>query len=476
MAISTDGEPRRPAEDTAAGARDQLEQKLLAYCRRQGLFKPGDRVIAACSGGADSMALLLFLLRWRKALQIEVLAAHVDHGIRGQAAHDDAAFVADFCQKNGVEFFLFDAVREGIAVPPVPGEDWARRLRYGWFDALAAREEARIATAHTLSDQAETLLFRLARGTGLHGMAGIPAVRGPYVRPLLCLTRAETEAYCAALGQSYVQDETNACDTYARNRIRHEAIPALRYANPAAEQSIGRFCAQMRELDEWFAKQAAILLRAAQEGDGYALDILREADGPVLKTALHSLVSAVRDAEEKYVNLLRFLVLRGEGALQLTDAVTYKAKDGRLFCVTAPGAMPPPAPPQPFAPGVYALPGGFTIEARLENYEEFLKYASFSKKDLTSRADYAKIQKNIVLRTRQPGDFFRPAGRSLSKTLKKLLNEDAVPPETRGSLPLLAQGSEVLWLWGYGFADGLAPDEHTRQVLVLTTTQASKES
>ena len=156
---------------------EQTEQKLLAFCRQRGLFKPGDRVIAACSGGADSMALLLFLLRCRRQLSIRVLAAHVDHGIRGEASRRDADFVREFCRRSGVELFVYDAVKEGVAIPEHPSEDWARRLRYAWFDRLAAREEAKIATAHTLSDQAETVLFRLARGTGLHGMTGIPARR-----------------------------------------------------------------------------------------------------------------------------------------------------------------------------------------------------------------------------------------------------------------------------------------------------------
>lgn len=444
---------------------ESTEQTLLSYCRQQGLFKSGDRVIAACSGGADSMALLLFLLRRRRDLAVEVLAAHVDHGIRGDASRRDAEFVQEFCRQNGVELFLYDAVREGVSIPEHPSEDWARRLRYGWFDELAAREEAVIATAHTLNDQAETLLFRLARGTGLHGMAGIPPRRGGYVRPCLCLTRAETEAYCHALGQSYVQDETNARDTYVRNRLRHQAIPALEYANPAAVRSIGRFCSQMRELDEWFSAEAAALLQAADTGHGYAIDTLRQADGPVLTTALHSLVSPVRDAEEKYVSLLRFLIIKGEGALQLTPEVTYKVKNGELFRLTPTGTLPPPAPPQPLTEGIFRLPGGYYLEFQLEKCEHFLKNETFFKKDLTSCADYAKIQKSAVLRTRQPGDYFRPQGRHVRKTLKKLYNELGIPAEHRPLLPLVAEGSEVLWLWESGFAEGLAPDEFTREIL-----------
>ena len=213
-----------------------MEQTLLAYCRRQGLFRLGDRVIVACSGGADSMALLCFLLRCKAELGITVMAAHVDHGIRGEAAHADARFVAEFCRTHHVPFFLYDAAASGVQIPPNPSENWARSLRYTWFDALAAQQHACIATAHTLSDQAETVLFRMARGTGLHGMAGIPAVRGVYRRPFLCLTRSDTTAYCAALGQHYVQDESNFSDAYARNRIRHYAVPALQTINPAAER------------------------------------------------------------------------------------------------------------------------------------------------------------------------------------------------------------------------------------------------
>ena len=107
----------------------RMDEALLDNCRRQGLFKSGDRVIAACSGGADSMALLLFLLRHRRTLEIEVLATHVNHGIRGETAKRDADFVADFCRRNGVELFLYDAVQEGIEIPPHPSEDWARGLR-----------------------------------------------------------------------------------------------------------------------------------------------------------------------------------------------------------------------------------------------------------------------------------------------------------------------------------------------------------
>lgn len=454
---------------------EKTESALLRYARQQGLFKPGDRVIAACSGGADSMALLLFLLRRRRELAIEVLAAHVDHGIRGASSRADAAFVNEFCRRNGVELFLYDARKEGIEIPQTPSEEWARTLRYDWFDTLIAREEAVIATAHTLSDQAETLLFRLARGTGLHGAAGIPPRREGYVRPCLCLSREETEAYCAALGQSYVEDETNARDVYARNRLRHDAIPAMEFANPSAVRAIGRFCSQMRELDDWLAAEAAALLQAAAVPGGYRAETLRRADGPVLTYALHSLISPVRDAEEKYVTLLRFLVLKGEGALQLSPDVTFKVKNGELLRLTSASMPPVPAPPQPLEEGCFYLPGGYQLTISVQKCEEFLKNKTFFKKDLNCCADYAKIEKNVLLRTRQPGDYYRPAGRHIRKTLKKYYNEVGIPARERALLPLLADGSEVLWLWGNGFAEGLAPDENADRVLVIRTEKTEED-
>ena len=285
----------------------------MADCRRQGLFKSGDRVIAACSGGADSMALLLFLLRHRRTLEIEVQATHVNHGIRGAAAARDADFVADFCRKNGVELFLYDAVQEGIEIPPHPSEDWARGLRYGWFDELAARQEAVIATAHTMSDQAETVLFRMARGTGLHGLAGIPPRRGCYVRPMLCLTRADTEAYCAALGQHYIQDETNAEDvtpaTVSATMPSRHCNTQTRQPNAALPGSAAR-CAPwtsgLRRRPPRFCRRP--LYRAAMMRPPCAVQ--RDRCWTQRSTRWSAPCAMRRKVSS---GLLRFLVLKGEG-------------------------------------------------------------------------------------------------------------------------------------------------------------------
>ena len=216
----------------------KLIAKVERFARQEQLFAPAEpgralHLCAAVSGGADSMALLRVLLELREAFGYPLTACHVNHGLRGETADRDEAFVRAECARLGVPLTVFRPADVGMAVPPHAGEDWARRLRYACFAQLLAGGIDCIATAHTATDQAETLLFRLARGTGLHGAGGIRPRRPGYCRPLLGLTRAETEALCAAFEQGWVTDETNESDAYARNRLRHGAVPALRSVNDA---------------------------------------------------------------------------------------------------------------------------------------------------------------------------------------------------------------------------------------------------
>ena len=427
------------------------------FCIREGLLQPGasQHLAAAVSGGADSMALLLLLRQLQPRFGYTLSACHVNHGLRGQSADRDEAFVRAECARLGVPLRVFHAAE--LASPPAhAGEDWARRLRYTAFAQLQGQGIDAIATAHTANDQAETLLLRLARGTGLHGAGGIRPRRGCYLRPLLCLSRAETEAVCRAAGQPWVTDETNDTDAYARNRLRHNALPALESTNAAAVQNLARFCEKAARADVYFAAEAARLLAAARlpgAETAWQLAPLQAADPLLLETALHSLVAPVRDAEEKYVQLLCAVVRQGSGAVQLTGQVRFCAGNGCLRQETLPDTLPwqlESAPQQvPLLPEKqpeFRLRGGWKGKAELLTTDFEEKIQVVHKKDLKNRADYARITTlytGLVLRARQPGDRFRPAGRGLSKPLRKWMNEAGVPNELRDTLPLLASGSEI---------------------------------
>ena len=455
------------------------------FCIREGLLQPGTplRLVAAVSGGADSMALLLLLRQLQPRFGYTLSACHVNHGLRGQSADRDEAFVRAECARLGVPLRVFHAAE--LTPPPAhAGEDWARRLRYTAFVQLQGQGIDAIATAHTANDQAETLLLRLARGTGLHGAGGIRPRRGCYLRPLLCLSRAETEAVCRAAGQPWVTDETNDTDAYARNRLRHSALPALESTNAAAVQNLARFCEKAARADAYLAAGAAKLLAAARlpgAEPAWQLALLQAADPLLLETALHSLVAPVRDAEEKYVQLLCAVVRQGSGAVQLTGQVRFCAGNGCLRQETLLQALPGQPenlPPQlPFLPEKqpeFRLRGGWKGKAELLKADFEEKIQVVHKKDLKNRADYARITTlyaGLVLRTRQPGDVYRPAGRAVHNRLRKWMNEADIPAQQRDTLPLLAAGSEVLWVCGSGFAEGLAPDETTTQILQMEMEQ-----
>ena len=440
------------------------EARVLAWCEQAGLFAQGQRVAAAVSGGADSMALLRILLALAGRLGVEVSACHVNHKLRGAAADADEAFVRAACARLGVPLAVCRAGEEGLP-DASGGEAGARALRYACFARLHGAGIDRIATAHTVTDQAETLLFRLARGTGLHGAGGIRPARDFYVRPLLCLTRAEVEAYCRAAGQEWVTDETNLSDAYARNRLRHDALPALRQANAGAERNFARFCEKAARADAYFARAAGALLAGAAEGPGvWALEPLQKADPLVLEAAAHALVAPHRDPEERYIRLVCRMVRQGSGAVQLRPDVRLRAGQGRLRRETPPPEKDAPLEGLAFRPEKrteYPLGGGKILRARVEKGSFQEKTQVVHKKDLKNVADYARItmlHPALTLRTRQPGDTYRPAGRGITKSLRKWMNEQAVPLDRRDSLPLLADGSEVVWVCGAGFAEGLAPD------------------
>ena len=253
---------------------EEILQTVRGFCAREKLLDGKKHLALAVSGGADSMALLCLIRPLAEEKGIALTICHVNHSLRGETADRDEAFVREVCARLGLPLRVFHAAEmaDEVGLPSEhAGEDWARRLRYACFERVLADGIDAVATAHTGSDQAETLLFRLARGTGLHGAAGIRPSRPGYLRPLLCLTRADTEAVCRACGEGWVTDETNDADDYARNRLRHGALPALCGVNSAAERNLARFCEKAAKADEYFARQADALLASARAADAESL-------------------------------------------------------------------------------------------------------------------------------------------------------------------------------------------------------------
>lgn len=222
--------------------KNEISNKVLNYIKEYNMITPGDKIAVALSGGADSVSLIHFICDNSDKLGIDksdIVGIHVNHGIRGETADRDEEFAARVCNKLGTKFLSYNATKMGIKVPDNASEEWARNFRYGCFEAFHSENmDYNIVTAHTISDDVETLVFRLARGTGLKGLTGVPKKRDYILRPFLCITRCEVEELCKQYNTDFVTDETNLTDDYARNKIRHNIVPVLKELNDKAEQHI----------------------------------------------------------------------------------------------------------------------------------------------------------------------------------------------------------------------------------------------
>ncbi|MBO5867696.1 MAG: tRNA lysidine(34) synthetase TilS, partial [Oscillospiraceae bacterium] len=226
-----------------------MQNKLLAFIRQYGLLQPGDAVVCAVSGGADSIALLYALHLLKEKLQISVSAAHFNHGLRGAESDSDEIFVRNFCDRYEIPL----VVGTGSVVAGKKGlEASARTARYDFLRSLPGK----IATAHTADDNAETVLMHLVRGTGLNGLGGIMPCNGNVIRPLLGATRAEVLAFLEEHHLRYVEDASNQSDVFFRNRLRHHVMPLLREENPRLAESVSEMALRLRRDEEILAQLA----------------------------------------------------------------------------------------------------------------------------------------------------------------------------------------------------------------------------
>src|SRR5881296_3217097 len=234
-------------------ARSQLAGRVAATARARGLLRPGDRVLAAVSGGPDSVALLSVLVALAPSWDLTLQAVHVNHGLRGAESDEDASFVAGLCDRLGVALTI-----ERVTLAGPAGrrrgrslQEQAREARYAAMVRVAtALRMDKIALGHTADDQAETLVMWMLRGSGTAGLAGIPPSRGPqFIRPLLDYSRADIVAYLETQGLEFREDSSNAKLLYLRNRVRHELLPTLKRFNPAVLKVLGRQAEILREED-----------------------------------------------------------------------------------------------------------------------------------------------------------------------------------------------------------------------------------
>lgn len=453
-----------------------MNDKVFETIGRYGMIHPGDNVMVCVSGGADSMALLSFLWLFRQQLGIENLfACHFNHGLRGQESDADEQLVRDYCAQHGIE--LLTGQGNMLATPLPSGksvESHARQLRYDFFSQCAAgRQPVKIAVAHTRNDVAETILFNLARGSGIKGARGMPPVRGDIIRPLYDCTRQQVEAYCAQNNMPYAVDSTNASLNYARNRVRHTVLPQLELVHDGALEHIAQFGGRADEVWRYLGRQAAQALQQAQTPGGYAVSALCKNDPLIVRFALKQLIEQCGiDAGARSLQAAEGLLNGSVREVQLDAAHYLSLKDGQLF-VRGADADDDTALPDDLivVSGESKRWGEWTVTCRLVPARAFPPFIKNSKKILNNSIDYDKITGNVMLRRRRPGDSFTSHARGHTKSLKKLFNEMGIPPALRTTWPLLGDDAGILWVEGQGTASRAAIDADTTTIFQIQVTR-----
>ena len=411
-------------------------------------------ILCAVSGGADSMYLLCRV----RELGYAAAAAHFNHGLRGEASDRDEAFVRDFCQEHDIPFVCEKGDVRAFARERGLGlEEAGRVLRYGFLERAAdTLGAAAVATAHTANDNAETLLLHLARGTGLGGLTGIPAARGRVIRPMLDVTREEVEAYLRERGIPHVEDATNGQDAYARNRVRHQAVPALETVNPAFVRSAARTARLLGEDEAFLDGLARAFL--AENADENSIDAraLSAQSWPIASRAVRRM--AGRELALCHVQAI-LKVARDGGAADVPGLRTARS-GGRLVFGAAPGTA---LPERVLAvPGKTAIPeAGLTVLCakfmdRTEDVHKSYNIFSFQCENICG---------SITVTGRKPGDRLRPAGRNCTKTLKQLFQEAGIPSWRRDTVPVLRDDRGILGVAGVAVSERACARPGDRDVL-----------
>lgn len=405
--------------------------KLRAFLKEQALLSPGDSVIAAVSGGADSVAMLFALYLLRDELGITLEAAHFNHHLRGAESDRDEAFVTDFCGRYDIPLHL----GSGRIVPGKKGlEAAARDARYAFLRRLPGK----VATAHTADDNAETVLMRLIRGTGLKGLGAIAPVSGNVIRPMLTVTRDDVEAFLEEYALPHVEDSSNGTDDFLRNRIRHGILPLMRAENPRIGENLSAMALLLRQ-DE------ACLQAMIPEEQMPDVSRLKAMEPALRRRALERFLKAQGVREPEQIHILQAEQLlyhwNPSAAMQFPGGVTIGRQYDRLVRLECAPELPETR---------LSVPGETCIGGK--------RFVSEYATDLEEQPDSVLVCPvgALTVRSRCSGDIMRlPGG---TRSLKKMYIDRKIPASQRAAVPVLADDRGVLAVFGIGTDIRFHPD------------------
>lgn len=463
----------------------KLIDKVDAYIEKYQMIKDGDSVVAGISGGPDSVCLFFVLLMLQEQKAFSLTAVHINHGLRGADADADERFVVELCEKYQVPLEIFRVDLELISGKRKQSlEEAGREVRREAFQSVLEKYGGnRIALAHHQNDNAETLLWNLARGTGLHGMCGIRPVNGVWIRPLLCLERREIEQFLEEQGQNYCIDQTNLETAYTRNKLRHQVLPILENeVNLAAIRHMNETMEQMCMLREFAEEETkkAVQKCVIRDAERDALEIVEKSwrelpaflqdeviyhcvqrTSGTCRDLARTHVEAVRELFENQVGKRRDLpgkiraVRRYAGVLLEKNQMEVTAFEKILQI-----------------PGVTVIPEkNLKITCRILEKEDGWKVSEIPQKLYTKWFDYDIIHSCLKLRGRESGDSIVIDKEGHRQKLKAWFVNEKIPAGQRGEIPLIAEEDRIVWIVGHRMSTLYQVHAQTTRILQIEVEQ-----
>lgn len=464
-------------------SQSKLYDRWAQEMQQAKLFRPGERIGIAVSGGPDSVLLLDFLFRLGRKVGFLTAAVHFNHHLRGAESDADEAFVAGRASELGIEFFRAEAPIARIARERRSNvEATARKLRYRFFFSLVnANRLDKVATAHTADDQAETVLLRLFRGTGARGMGGIhPVLGGKIIRPFLSVTRHEIELEIGERELPFRVDSTNRDLRFTRNRIRHDVLPLLQGEfNPVIVKVLKGFADRAREdeafLDEQARERARPWRIREDQEEKIPIRPLAEFPPAIAKRVLRQMIVSARGSllgiNSLHIDELLHFVHASQsggklslpGGLEASKQLEWLVIRPAASCSQPAGYVFSVSPPAEISISQLQLKFKFRIVENIERVQSEWKY----NENEGIYIDFGKLRGDLVLRNWMAGDYFCLSGHRKSQKLKEIFLKRRIPSEQRRLWPVLLSGGETVWVRGFSPSDDLAATPISQRILVI---------
>lgn len=446
-----------------------MEQKVNAYIQKYHMLEKGEKIVIGVSGGADSVCLLFLLLSLRNEWDLKLQAVHVHHGLRGADADADERYVRELCQTQNVPLYVFhEDVKAYAKERGMTEEEAGRVLRRERFVQIKNETGAsKIALAHHKNDNVETVLWNLSRGSGIRGAGGIRPKNGDWIRPLLCVTREEIEAYLCERKIAYCEDATNKEDDYTRNRLRNHVIPYLQEEiNARAVEHIADAVEQFRAVGEYLEEETTRYSQTCIQRQGETRILRKEQfeqvpevlQSYVLHEVLGEVAGQKKDLAQIHVRMVRELLEKQVGR---TCDLPYQIQARRCYegleiskAIIKEEIERPHVEMRTFSRGERAL--------------------TFPENPYTKWFDYDIIKGTVTLRHREPGDYISINKAGGTKKLKQYFIDEKVPQKEREDIWLLADGKQIMWIVGYRQSQEYQITDHTRTILEVKINGGEK--